>query len=134
MENIFLSHRFHGEDQKELEYILTNMKQSLEIAWHKVICSIFFESYFREQKFTTDQIYDYMLKQQEECSVFMPVIWTNKESKGMNLESDLAIKLEQRYILVHKEGIMKQQFYDNCHRKISFSNYEQLFNQLKYFK
>ena len=134
MANIFLSHRFHGEDQKELEYILGGMKESLESANHVVTCSLFMSDFFKLQKFTTNDIYDYMLKIQKECDVFMPVIWSTNQSKGMKLESDLAVKLRQRYILVRKEGVIIPEYVEASHKIITFSNYEQLFRDLKYFK
>ena len=134
MKNIFLSFRFTGEDPKKLEHILGNMKQSLETAGHKVVCSLFLENYFTEKKFTNDQIYEYMLEQQRYCHIFMPLIKTHEKSKGMKLESDLALELRQRYVLAHKEGVYLPEFHDNAHEYISFSNYPELFGKLLYFR
>ena len=133
MHNIFISYRFTGEYPSELDFILGNMKSSLESAGHAVVCSFYLEDFFKQNRFDTDQIYTYMLKKQQECSVFMAFIKSETKSKGMVLESNRAVELKQRYVLVYKNGLYLPEFHERAQEKIEFSDYEKLFSSLKRF-
>ncbi len=133
MHTIFLSYRFTGEDPSELDFILSNMKSSLESVGHAVVCSFYLENFFKQNRFDTDQIYTYMLERQRECGVFMAFIKSEAKSKGMILESNRAVELKQRYVLVHKKGLYLPEFHERAPEKIEFFNYSELFNSLKKF-
>ena len=133
MAKIFLSYRFTGEDLNELEQLLSSMKHSLEGTKNVVTCSFFLESFFREQHFTTDQIYEYMLKEQGKCDTFMALLKSDEKSKGMLLESEQAQQLGQRYVVVYKRGIYIAQFHTHAHQLIEYSDHSELQERLKSF-
>ena len=108
--NIFLSHNIIEETSERLIDIIGNIEKSLETNGFKI------------------------LSNQKDCGVFMPLIVSNHKLEEMITHSKLALELKQRYIHIYKNGIIIPEFQINSYKQISFTNYEQLFNQLKYFK
>ncbi|MBU0898322.1 MAG: toll/interleukin-1 receptor domain-containing protein [Nanoarchaeota archaeon] len=131
MSNIFLSYRFTGEDSKELEEILTNIRDSLQSAGHSVFCSFWLDNIFRGKNFTTEQIYEYGLQKVDESEVFLAFVKSAYPSKGMNIESERAIEKNKRYILVIKEGLEFPEFRYAAHQVIEYEQLDNLYSKLK---
>lgn len=134
MSNIFISYRFTGENLVQLEYILGGMRKSLQIAGHSVICSFYNEDFFKKNCFTASQIYDYMLERQKESDVFIALVKTLDRSNGMLMESEMAIKLNQRYVLAIKDGLYIKEFNEAADEIINYRDFEGLFKTLANFK
>jgi hypothetical protein len=134
MSEIFLSYRFTGEKPETLEYLLGNIKSSLETANHTVSCSFHWEQFFRDEGMTNDEIYAYCLEKQKGADIFMPFLKSNDESYGMKIESDKAIELGQKYVTLNKLGVIQKQFYKPANQIIVYSSFQGLFEMLKTFK
>lgn len=134
MNEIFISYRFTGEEPKKLEYLLDNIKSSLETSGNKISCSFHWEQFFRDNKMSNDEIYAYCLEKQKSAKIFMPILTSNDESYGMKIESDKAIELNQKYITLNKNGVNQPRFYKPSSQIITFDTYPELFETLKTFK
>ncbi len=134
MSKIFLSYRFTGENPKHLDYILNNIKSSLEQNGHKISCSFHWEQFFRDKGMTNDEIYAYCLEKQLESDIFMPVITSNNKSYGMKIESDKAIELGQRYVTLHKAGTYQPEILAPSHQIITYQKIPEIFKKMKTFK
>ena len=91
------------------------------------------EKYFNEEKMDSDQIYDYCLKEQENCDCFIALIKSNDKSKGMELELDNAIKLGQKIILLIHEDLEFPKFGNISNEIIEYKSFPQLYEKLKTF-
>lgn len=131
MAKIFLSYRFTGENLIELEKILRNIKTTLETGNNGVTCSFFLEDFFKERKFTADDIYEYMLREQTKCDTYLAFLKSIDKSKGMILESKKAQELNQRYVVAYKQGIFLSEFHTYATYLIEFANYSELNSKLK---
>lgn len=134
MGNIFISYRFTGENPAKLEYILGGMRKSLQSAGHSVICSFYYEDFFKKNCFTASQIYHYMLERQGESDVFMALVKTLDRSNGMLMESEKAIKLNQRYVLAIKKGLYIRELNEAADEIINYEDFEGLFRALNNFR
>lgn len=134
MAEIFLSYRFTGENPKTLEFLLGNIKKSLEQANHSVSCSFHWEQFFRDEGMSNEEIYAYCLEKQKQAEIFMPFLKSNDESYGMKIESDKAIELNQRYVTLNKIDLDLPQFYKPSNQIITYDSYPELFEKLKTFK
>ena len=129
MSKIFLSYRFTGEDPNQLNEILRNINSKLTSKGYDVFCSFLLENYFREREMSIEQIYNYCLREQESCDIFMPLINSNHRSSGMELELEKAKELRQRQILLIRKGLEFTQFRNSSYKVIE---YETFFNYIKY--
>ena len=134
MKKIFLSYRFTGENLDELNLILTSMQKSLTRAGHSMFCSLGEEGFFKAQKFSTEEIYDYCLKKQEESDTILVFIKSEEQSIGIKKESDKARELEQGYILVIKSGLDFSEYRKLADEIIEYNSYEELYEKLKDLK
>lgn len=129
--DIFLSYRFTGEDPRELGEILKKIVKVLENSGHKVFCSFTLESFFQEQKWSADDIYNYCLKRQEECNTFLAFIKSPDKSVGMEKEFQKALDLDQKRILVIREQLDFFHFREKSHHILEYCTLENLCEKLK---
>lgn len=128
---IFLSHKFTGEDIKELKITLDNITNILENSGHSVFCSITKEDFFQEQAWSVDAIYDYCLKEQENCDLILAFIRSEEKSLGMEKELEKAIEINQNMVLAIQETLDFSHFRDKARQTIEFDSLEKLYEQLK---
>lgn len=129
---VFLSYRFTGEDLNELGKILAGIKSVLTEHDHQVFCSFDEEENFKEQGLTSEQIYDYCLRVQEDSTVFLAFVKSEHHSSGMQKESRKAQELGQKYILLIRRGLDFPEYRKMANMIIEYSSYEELYDHLKY--
>ena len=95
-----LSFRFTWENIDELKPILWDIQQSLSRKYTEIFCSLFKEEYFKNNQFTTEQIYQYCLNQQSDKTDYIAYIRKEQQSQWMYGELKEAIKLQQRIIVL----------------------------------
>ncbi len=131
MGRIFLAYRFTGEDPAELDTILTGVRDSLEFAGHKVYCTFWESDFFREQNFTTDQIYMHGLLKVDDNDTFLALIRSPERSKGMVMESARAISKNKRYVLAIKRGLEFPEFRKVADVVVEYDGLDELYRQLR---
>jgi hypothetical protein len=134
MSKIFLAYRFNGENLKELEPILTNIRDSLKVAGHDVFCSYWLEDGFNAKRMTQDQRYDYCAKQLDSRDIFMAFVKSKEKSKGIQIETDAAVSQKKRYVLAIKKGLEFPELRKVANQVIEYSDYHSLYHTLKSFK
>ena len=134
MANIFLAYRFTGEDPKKLEEILDNIRNSLQSAGHNVCCTFYLSDFFKENKFSNDQIYEYGLKKVDENDIFLAFVKSSDSSKGMNSESKRAIKSNKKYILAIQKDLDFPEFRSVAHDTIEYDKLNDLYSILSKLK
>lgn len=133
MSNIFLSYRFTGENLANLSKLLGGITKELRGKGHDVFCSLEEETYFSSQNMTSDEIYSYCLKRQEESDIFLPLIKSQDKSTGMELELEKARELGQHCALLIKEGLGFQNFRDYAKEIIEYNSIPSLYHQINRF-
>ena len=78
-----------------------------------------------------EQIYNYCLREQESCDIFMPLIKSNHRSSGMELELEKAKELRQRQILLIRKGLEFTQFRNSSDKVIEYKTFSQLYKILE---
>jgi hypothetical protein len=123
-----------GGVPEELDSVLRPMSDALFANGHMVTCSFFLEEFFQHKGFDRKQVYEHMLKLQRRCDTFLAFIDSAQLSKGMQMESDLALYLRQRYVVASRQGIVLPQFHGNANQFIEFADYPELIGKIKRFE
>jgi hypothetical protein len=131
MTKTFLAYRFTGEDKVKLEEALSLIRGGLEVAGHEVTCIFWHEEIFRKNNFTTEQIYQYGLKELDDCDAFFSYISSENPSKGMELELNYAIKNNKKRILAIKKGLKMQKFRNSAQEIIEYETHHDLLSSLE---
>lgn len=126
MVKIFISYRYTGEDPKRLNLILNKLEKTLAQNGHEVYHSIQSEKYFAENHFTNEQIYDYCIKKQEESDIFLAFVKSPEQSHEMEIESEKADELKQKYILAIKKNLDFSDFRNQAEDIIEYNNLKEL--------
>lgn len=129
---IFISYRFTGEDPVVLKKLIDKVKNKIIELKHEFICSYYLDDFFKNNNFSTYEIYTYMLNKIKESDIVLFIITSDEYSKGMYLENKEAIKLKKRRILFIKKGIgNKLDLIKNIKIKYYFSDINNLINLLE---
>ena len=134
MSKIFLAYRFTGEDPKELEIVLGNIRNSLHVAGQEVVCTFWLSDFFKRNNFSIDQKYEYGLQKVDECDIFLAFVKSADASKGMQMESQRAVERNKQYVLAIKEGLKFPEFRSAAHKIIEYSQLTDLYAMLKELK
>lgn len=134
MSKIFLAYRFTGEDPKELETVLGNIRNSLHAAGHEVVCTFWLSDFFKRNNFSRDQIYGYALKLIDNCEMYLAFVKSADASKGMQMESQRAVEKNKPYTLAIKSGLAFPEFRSSAHKIIEYSQLPELYAMLKELK
>ena len=126
-----LSYRFTGEDPNHLEEVLGNVGLKLRASGHDVFCSFFLEDYFRKEGMTSGDIYNYCLKEQENCDGFVALIKSRDISSGMEMELEKAKELGQRNILLIRDDLKFPRFRLAANKIIEYRELPELYRTLE---
>ncbi len=134
MSKIFLAYRFTGEDPKELETVLGNIRNSLHVAGQEVVCTFWLSDFFKRNNFSIDQKYEYGLQKVDECDIFLAFVKSADASKGMQMESQRAVERNKQYVLAIKEGLKFPEFRSSANKIIGYLQLTDLYAVLKELK
>jgi len=130
MSKIFLSYRFTGEDPKQLDEVLGTIRKKLIASGHDIFCSFFMEDYFRKKAMTSDEIYDYCLERQAESDTFLVFVKSEHKSTGMQKESEKAVQLGQKYVLLIRNDLDFFYLRSLAHTTIEYKDMPDLYQRL----
>lgn len=128
---IFLSYRFSGEDLKELEKILSTIKQTLEEKGHYVFCSFWKEDYFQKNNFTNKQILFHEFPEVEESDIILAFVKSKEKSEGMLLEIGYGLAHGKRLFLLVKKDVSTTFLHSTAEKVIEFESADELATILK---
>lgn len=131
MKNIFLSFRFTGEDPNEVEHTMGTLKSIIEENGHTVFCSFFQKEVFEQNEMAISDIYEYCLQKQEESNIVIAFIKSSEPSYGINIELQKAMDLNQKFILLIKEGLAFSDFRSAADQIIEYKVLPELYKRLK---
>jgi uncharacterized protein YqgQ len=127
---IFVAYRFTGEDINELEIILSRIKSILESKGGDIFCSLFLEEHFKNEGFSSQEIYDYCSQQLKKHGIILFFIKSEDKSKGMEIELEEAIKNNKKIILVIRKNLHFAKFRNAAHQTIEFNELSDLYDLL----
>ncbi len=128
---IFISYRFTGEDMKALEVVLGNITKTLKSRRYDFFCSFYKEDYFKKQKFSRDQRYEYYIQNLKDCEIILFFIKSNDYSEGMETELDQAIKHDKKIVVAIQKNLGFTNFRKNAHDIIEYRNLEHFYKILE---
>ena len=131
MRKIFLSFRYTDENHSEMSEIIGNATESLRYAGHDVFSSLEHDDYFKGRRFSREKIMRYCLHHLRQHDTFIPIIRSNKNSHGMNDESDEAVRTGKDYITAIKNDIWVPRFIQNANNVIEYDSYDELYDTLR---
>ena len=134
MGKIFLAYRYSGEDPDEVRRFLSVVQDSLEESGHYVFCSIRLEDVFRDNGFSSEQIYEYCTQRMEKCDTLLSLVRSSTRSKGMEVETSKAKELGIKHISAVRQGEQYPEITSEADRVIFFNNRSHLSEQLKSLK
>lgn len=94
----------------------------------------FLEQFFDEQGMSLSERYDYCLKAQESRDVCLGFVKSADYSKGMEIEFEKAMEIDQRYVLAIKEGLSFDHFREGASDVIEYSSLQGLCGVLGEFE
>jgi len=134
MSSVYLSFKFSGEKAEALESMLSGIKFSLNRAGHDVFCSFWLDDYFKRSCMSQDQVYDFCVDKIKGLDVFMPFVISPEPSKGMFLESDRAVELNKRYVLLIRPELKFSGLRSSADKIIEYSSLPELYERLAKFR
>jgi len=127
---IFVAYRFTGEDIIELENVLSKIKNILEAKGANIFCSLFLEEHFKNEGFSSQEVYDYCSKQLLKHDIILFFIKSGEKSKGMLIELEEAIKNNKKIILTIRKNLHFAEFRQAAHQIIEFDELSNLYDLL----
>jgi hypothetical protein len=127
---IFIAYRYTGENTRELEKILSNIKNILESKGCDIFCSLFLDEHFKNEGFSSQEIYDYCLLQLQAHSSILFFIKSEEKSKGMALELEAAIKNRKKIVLAIRKHLHFPEYRKAAHQIIEYDELSNLYDLL----
>lgn len=129
---VFIGYKFTWEDKNILNKNLWSISQALIDAWYNYFHSLHLEEYFRSQKMTPEQIYDFCENRLEKSDIFLAFINSQTPSKWMKQELEKAVEFKKKIILAIKTWLSwYDDYFEKAHKIIHFTTLSHLNQILK---
>lgn len=127
---IFISYRFSGEDLKTLHEIMDNITRIIQTKGYNFFCSLYHEEYFKEQKLSKAQRYEYYKQNVKDSDIILFFIKSEHKSGGMEFELGQATLHKKEIILAINEKLDFQDFRKNANDTIKYNNLKEFYEIL----
>ena len=128
---IHIAYRFTGEDPKELDSMLTSIKEVLESAGHAARISFFHQNRYEIEKYSVKQIMDDAFQEIDGADMLLAVVKSPEKSEGMLIEIGYARARNKRIVLALKEGLDSSSAIGVADDVLRFADLPDLYRKLR---
>ena len=131
MSKIFIAYQFRGENVEKVENWLKIIKNELERRGIGYFCSFWKEKEYQKKNYTVDQIISDCLESLKECKTVIFLIRSIKDSAGMKMELDLALKMGKKIIVIIKPELEFHKFRRKADKLVEIKGISELKKEIR---